>query len=1441
MRKKLLIGAVSLLGLVLLLVVSAIFYIRSGRLDRYVQSEIVRALAEVGIKAEIGSTKLDLGGYRVTLKDIRLLFEESSAELGSIEQIEVTFSVVNYLAGQIRIDELKVQHPRIKLLVDEQGKVNLSNLRSPPSKGDIDEEEAVTFLGARAIIENGEIDYEDRLRNTKALIPDLQASIEPVALLAQDRLNHDFTMSFEKGNASIEGRPVQRIALRISGGHIEGPGDLKASTARLGELKLEADGVSTTVNGEITSFDPFSYKFDTRADLDLSEIARIGQLGPMSGRPVFVGTVQGTGSDYKVRGALESGSVSASGFTISSAKVDADGGGRVENNGSTGVSYRADVNARTGSVAGRGMAIDSVRLTEAILEGRNEDFEIAGGLQVGSVKTNKVELRGISARIEADREKISLPTLQASLLGGQVAGSAAVSLVKQGSSVKLKLSSIDLNQAAALVAQEDVTVKGTANADVELAFPGFDYEAATGKIVSTFEAQLASTKTGAEAAPTRGDLTLIAGGRTLTVERAAVRSANSEMTASGTISWEGNANLNVGFRSSDVSEVQRAVDAFGLIPDEQKEKYPYQVSGPGEFSGTVRGDIENPTVNGHLKLASIEARSEDLDPSTGAPLADQLGSFEGDIAFSPAQLRVENASLTREDGSRADFVLGARLKEENGISVKATVKDFDLAAIARAAAPNLKDIVGAGVVNGSFDLRGLPGPRTIEGTATVSLSNAEIKVPSEEEGKESETIEVPEFAGDITFANSTLNVQNLRMTTGDSVIEGTGQFNLDTYAYKVDAKGRNIDLAQVADKTIPVENLRVTGRADLDIQGDGLWGKEDSDDWSQLKLNATIQGKDVTINGRSLGDARVVANTVNGVLNIAATGNVLDEPRTLVATVDLRERKTYPVNANIEFTDTEVGPYLSLVSPELSGINGRATGTIRLSGPLLEPELIEAKATLTKLEVGGSLSPQRQFIITNQDPIVLTASQREVRIERVRFTGESTSVVVEGVLAKDGGDRSRLSINGELNLRFLSSFTDAVFTTGVARLEAAIVGSISSPQLLGTVNLNEVGVRVVDFPLSVSRGTGQIRFTSNQALIENFTASAPGGGSISVEGGAALEGLVPARWRIQVDADQVGIEYPRDTLSVFDARATLQGNRVVQVLSGDLDIRRASYTKELTIDELIRTGGPFSEDIFQAGPGGGGGAVGIKTTLDLRINADNSLVVRNNLVDAVGSAFINVRGAIEEPLITGRVLLSRGTIEFRGGRHELSRGIITLPARRGAEPVIDIQTEADIRGYHITTNFSGTPSKPHVITRSEPELPEADIISLIITGNLNADRGTTATATGQSGLGLAQSLLSASFTEQLERQTQRLFGLSRISIDPLLLGRGGDLNARVTLGQQITKDFTITYSQNLTSSGASGIDRIVLVEYRISNRFSVIGFRNERNETGFDIRYRKRF
>ena len=126
------------------------------------------------------------------------------------------------------------------------------------------------------------------------------------------------------------------------------------------------------------------------------------------------------------------------------------------------------------------------------------------------------------------------------------------------------------------------------------------------------------------------------------------------------------------------------------------------------------------------------------------------------------------------------------------------------------------------------------------------------------------------------------------------------------------------------------------------------------------------------------GDAKIVAFTDSGILKIEASGKLLDQQRTLEATVDLRDRDHYPINAGIEFTDADIGPYLGLIAPEFSDIKGKATGTIKLSGPLSETDRIQAVARLTKLELGGAISERQTYKIVNQGDILLTATTREV-------------------------------------------------------------------------------------------------------------------------------------------------------------------------------------------------------------------------------------------------------------------------------------------------------------------------------------------------------------------------------------------------------------------------------------------------------------------------------
>jgi translocation and assembly module TamB len=190
--------------------------------------------------------------------------------------------------------------------------------------------------------------------------------------------------------------------------------------------------------------------------------------------------------------------------------------------------------------------------------------------------------------------------------------------------------------------------------------------------------------------------------------------------------------------------------------------------------------------------------------------------------------------------------------------------------------------------------------------------------------------------------------------------------------------------------------------------------------------------------------------------------------------------------------------------------------------------------------------------------------------------------------------------------------------------------------------------------------------------------------------------------------------------------------------------------------------------------------------------------------------------------------------------------LIDYPARLGADPILNIQAQTVIRGYRVTATIDGPLSHPNTTVGSEPALPQADVVSLILTGSLSSTDASTSVL-AQSGLGTAASLLTdALINAPVSRASNKLFGLSRLEISPVIGGTGSAPTARLTVARRISKDVTVTYSTNI----ASDPNQVLAVEYRVSNRLSFVAqyeqgsLRNlstRNNNYSFEIRFRKRF
>jgi translocation and assembly module TamB len=217
--------------------------------------------------------------------------------------------------------------------------------------------------------------------------------------------------------------------------------------------------------------------------------------------------------------------------------------------------------------------------------------------------------------------------------------------------------------------------------------------------------------------------------------------------------------------------------------------------------------------------------------------------------------------------------------------------------------------------------------------------------------------------------------------------------------------------------------------------------------------------------------------------------------------------------------------------------------------------------------------------------------------------------------------------------------------------------------------------------------------------------------------------------------------------------------------------------------------------------------------------------------------------------VSGRITANSGTVFFRRDRYVVQRGVLEFPPDTAIEPIINLQAESEIGGYQVFVNLSGPLTDTEQLNasvRSSPALPQADVISLITTGNLsNTESGIPTLA--QTGINTAAEILTDTIINNPARKaTDKLFGLNVFEIDPIISGQRLNPSARLTVGRQINNNLRVTYSTNLSQDQ----NQVLALEYRVSNKLSFVAQYEQRSLTNvtrnrdnfsFEVRFRRRF
>jgi translocation and assembly module TamB len=1076
----------------------------------------------------------------------------------------------------------------------------------------------------------------------------------------------------------------------------------------------------------------------------------------------------------------------------------------------------ADIDAGTVKVADG--QVDNVKLAKPLFVVEpSGSYRATADLSIGGGVMGRMNMGQARASVVATNREIQFNNFTADVFRGRASGNARVAIGRGGTSqVTADFNNLEVSGPLTALAGSAVPLAGRATGRVDLQFPGTDYKLASGTITTHLTAEAGDT----DKIPITGEVAMRANRGTFDIQQVNLQTPASKLTATGQFSFDNESNLQVDLNSSDAAELQAVLVSSGLLPEveEQMRSYGIELGGQLAFNGNIRGQLTSPNVTGRFSVGTLIVNGN------------ELGALSASVAMNDAEIRIPDGSLAERDGGGVQFSLVKPRTGENNTSVEATLDRFSarnllalspLSSNKQITSDTQSDLSGkisvTGIpdaMSGSADLRFGPGR-----LAGEPLDGATAKA---------------------TFNGPNVNVESVDVRLGAGHILASGNFNTKSRAFDFQGQAESIQLARLT----ALANLpglpSVTGVADFNAHVTGTLSDQD---FSAYQITFDGQGRDVTINGRPAGTVALTGRTENRQLNINFTTGIFGPPQVVAAQINLAS-PALASTVETTFTNADLTNLFQILMPGTGvRMTGRANGTIKASGNLLDDDANLSLAGLTGTATFSELSFRVEDVqLDATAPLIVRFAPGEMVFEGARFTGPGTNIVLDGTLATASSGKQNLNINGDLNMRVLNGISPDFFSSGTAAVAVRINGSFEQPRLIGTASLSNASVSALlgNDRWTVSNLRASLRFTANQAQIDSLEGTL-GGGRISATGGALLEGFTVSAFRVALHGTNMTVPFPEDFRSTLDADVEIRGSSREQLIGGVVNLRRTEYTKDIELADLINTRRESIEE---------GAEIGLTRTAlftALRVEGRNALVVRNNLADLTGSVSLQLDGPVNDPTISGRITATSGTLNFRNDRYDITRALVDLPPSRNADPVLNIQGESQIRGYRVIVALTGPLSQPQASVRSEPSLPQADVVSLITTGQLSSG-DTSSSILGQSEVGAATSLLTdALINAPAQRATSKLFGLTTFGINPVIGGTTGSTPAaRLTLGRRISKELTVTYSTNVTSDP----NQILALEYRVSDRLSFTAQYEQAstrqltartNNFSFEIRFRKRF
>ena len=387
-----------------------------------------------------------------------------------------------------------------------------------------------------------------------------------------------------------------------------------------------------------------------------------------------------------------------------------------------------------------------------------------------------------------------------------------------------------------------------------------------------------------------------------------------------------------------------------------------------------------------------------------------------------------------------------------------------------------------------------------------------------------------------------------------------------------------------------------------------------------------------------------------------------------------------------------------------------------------------------------------------------------------------------------------------------------------------VKGPKSSPQVKGVVDFKGSVFPLPGFAHAFRDYSG-LMFVDNNLLTFRSLQAKMGGGDVQGDGELKVgpDGIEMIDARLQ--GENLLLSPADRTRVLADGTLHLIKGPDQFLLKGDFYAHRLSWRREVD-EEFAFYSTPHLQ--MEEEPG-----FFDDISLDIRLRADDDAWMENSIGKIRGIFDLTVRGSVSEPVILGDIEALSGEVYFQDREFKLLVGRLSFINPVSTEPYISFTGEAYVKDYRVTFSLEGLLDNLNPEFTSSPPLPPEDVLALLALGEAFKRTYSYDASTQLS----SASLLSFQLSEEATKRAEGLFAMDQFRIDPFVQGSSSEMNARLTVGKKLSKNFFVLYSTNLNTQR----DEIVRMEWQLTNDFSLVGTRNEEGRIAFDVKIRKRF